>query len=104
KMKLPNVSWPIESEKYLGIVEFGGNSEVMISRPGSNRAAIYDGFRAGGNKLKPLGKTPESPAAGPGSLPAGPKAAFREAQGPPADPNGSGWPNGTTPGVSPHPA
>ncbi|XIA68017.1 hypothetical protein ACFIOY_21930 [Bradyrhizobium sp. TZ2] len=37
-MKLPNVSWPIDSENDLGIVEFGGNSEVMISGPGSNRA------------------------------------------------------------------
>ena len=32
-MKLPNVSWPIDSENDLGIVEFGGNSEVMVSRP-----------------------------------------------------------------------
>jgi hypothetical protein len=28
-MKLPNVSWPIDSENDLG-VEFGGNSEVMV--------------------------------------------------------------------------
>src|SRR4029077_6796401 len=69
-MKLPNVSWPIDSENDLGIVEFGGNSEVMVSGPGSNRAAIYDVFRAVGNMLKPLGKTPEAPAAGPGLPPA----------------------------------
>ncbi|NJR31437.1 hypothetical protein HC762_01550 [bacterium] len=29
-MKLPNVSWPIESENDLGVVEFGGDSEVMV--------------------------------------------------------------------------
>jgi len=27
--KLPNVSWPIESENDRGCVEIGGNSEVM---------------------------------------------------------------------------
>ena len=51
-MKLPNVSWPIDSENDRGVGEFGGNSEVMVSRPGSNRAAIYDVFRAVGNMLK----------------------------------------------------
>jgi len=33
-MKLPNVSWPIESENDLGVVEFGGNSEVMVIEAG----------------------------------------------------------------------
>ena len=51
-MKLPNVSWPIDSENDRGIVEFGGNSAVMVSGPGSNRRAIYDVFRAVGNMLK----------------------------------------------------
>jgi hypothetical protein len=32
-MKLPNVSCPIDNENDLGIVEFGCNSEVMLSRP-----------------------------------------------------------------------
>jgi hypothetical protein len=33
-MKLPNVSWPIESENDLGVVEFGGDSEVMVIEAG----------------------------------------------------------------------
>ena len=37
-MKLPNVSWPIESENDRVVGEFGGNSEVMLLRPGSNRS------------------------------------------------------------------
>jgi hypothetical protein len=48
-MKLPNVSWPIESENDRGGVEFGGVSAVMSAGPGSNRGAIYDVFRALGN-------------------------------------------------------
>ena len=37
-MKLPNVSWPIDNENDRVIGEFGGNSEVMLLRPGSNRS------------------------------------------------------------------
>ena len=36
-MKLPNVSWPIDNENDRVIGEFGGNSEVMLVGPGSNR-------------------------------------------------------------------
>jgi hypothetical protein len=36
-MKLPNVSWPIDNENDRFIGEFDGNSEVMLSGPGSNR-------------------------------------------------------------------
>ncbi len=36
--KLPNVSWPIDSENDRVIGEFGGNSEVMLLRPGSKRS------------------------------------------------------------------
>src|SRR5260221_701734 len=35
--KLPNVSWPIDNENDRVTGEFGGNSEVMLLRPGSNR-------------------------------------------------------------------
>ena len=37
-MKLPNVSWPIDSENDRVIGEFGGDSEVMLLRPGSTRS------------------------------------------------------------------
>jgi hypothetical protein len=37
-MKLPNVSWPIESENDRGGSEFGGVSAVMWVGPGSCRA------------------------------------------------------------------
>jgi len=37
-MKLPNVSWPIESENDRVVGEFGGDSSVMLLRPGSNRS------------------------------------------------------------------
>src|SRR5206468_3068345 len=36
--KLPNVSWPIESENDRGGSEFGGVSAVMLVGPGSSRA------------------------------------------------------------------
>ena len=39
-MKLPNVSWPIESENDRGGSEFGGNSAVMWLGPGSCRHNI----------------------------------------------------------------
>jgi hypothetical protein len=45
-MKLPNVSWPIESENDRGGSEFGVVSAVMLVGPGSYRSAIYDVFRA----------------------------------------------------------
>jgi hypothetical protein len=48
-MKLPNVSWPIESENDRGGCEFGGVSAVMLVGPGSCPGAIYDVFQAVGN-------------------------------------------------------
>jgi hypothetical protein len=39
-MKLPNVSWPIESENDRGGGEFSGVSAVMWSGPGSCRRNI----------------------------------------------------------------
>src|SRR5438477_12536310 len=35
--KLPNVSWPIESENAICFDGFGGNSADILLRPGSNR-------------------------------------------------------------------
>ena len=37
-IKLPNVSWPIESENVRIVGEFGGVSEVMLLRPGSKQS------------------------------------------------------------------
>jgi hypothetical protein len=48
-MKLPNVSWPIESENDRGGSEFGGVSAVMWVGAGLLSGAIYDVFRAVGN-------------------------------------------------------
>ena len=48
-MKLPNVSWPIESENDRGGGEFGGVSAVMLVGAGLLSGAIYDVFRAVGN-------------------------------------------------------
>jgi hypothetical protein len=48
-MKLPNVSWPIESENDRGDGEFGGVSAVMLVGAGLLSGAIYDVFRAVGN-------------------------------------------------------
>src|SRR6185503_5224098 len=44
-MKLPNVSWPIDSENDRGGGEFGGVSAVMLVGPGSYRAqyTMYSG-------------------------------------------------------------
>ena len=47
-MKLPNVSWPIDSENDRGVVEFGGNSGGMWLEAGLQSGPIYDVFRAGG--------------------------------------------------------
>ncbi|XSC48645.1 hypothetical protein ACF1BQ_011135 [Bradyrhizobium sp. RDT10] len=64
-MKLPNVSWPIESENDRGGGEIGGVSAVMWVGPGSYRASIYDVFRGFGNMpgtlVKPANPAPASP-------------------------------------------
>ena len=50
--KLPNVSWPIESENGRFMGDFGGNSGVMLLRPGSKRPQYTTVFRPRGNMLK----------------------------------------------------
>ncbi|GIQ72768.1 hypothetical protein BraRD5C2_12040 [Bradyrhizobium sp. RD5-C2] len=51
--KLPNVSWPMERENARGACEFGGNSAVMSSRPGSNAPQYTGIYGLWGNMLKP---------------------------------------------------
>ena len=51
-MKLPNVSWPIESENDRVVGEFGGDSVGHVIEAGLQSAAIYDVFRAMGNMLE----------------------------------------------------
>jgi hypothetical protein len=48
-MKLPNVSWPIESENDRGGSEFGGVSAVMWVGARLLSGAIYDVFQVLGN-------------------------------------------------------